>query len=86
MDHTINQSIFTVSVPKFDIKRFKGLVKLMGWTITSPEKTSEAKLHDPENGEFLNDETMRAIADSRNGENVKSYTSFDDFEKAMRAL
>ena len=36
---TINQQItpFTINIPKVDIKRFKGLAKVMGWTFEEVE-------------------------------------------------
>lgn len=87
METTLNQDTFTILVPKIDTKRFKGIVKAMGWTITSiSQSTEKTRLYDPESGDYLNDETMRAIEDSRKGIDVNSYASFDDFAKAMRAL
>ena len=45
------------------------------------------RLYDPETGEYLNDETMQAIEDVRSGkEPLISYSSFEDFKKAMREL
>ncbi|MBQ2440563.1 MAG: hypothetical protein II502_00045 [Paludibacteraceae bacterium] len=81
METSIDNKTFIVSVPKIDTKRFKGLVKLMGWTISE-----KAMLYDPETDQPLNDETMRVIEKARRGVDVTSYDSFDDFAKAMRAL
>ena len=87
MEAVVNQNSFVISVPKFDTKRLKGIVKAMGWTITPAAKAVEkVRLYDPESGEYLNDETMRAIEDSRKGIGVNSYASFEDFANAMRAL
>ena len=87
MEAVVNQNSFVISVPEFDTKRLKGIVKAMGWTITPTVKAVEkVRLYDPESGEYLNDETMRAIENSRKGIDVNSYASFDDFAKAMRAL
>ncbi len=81
MKTSIDNKTFIVSVPKIDAKRFKGLVKLMGWTIAE-----KPVVFDPETGQRLNDETMRVIEKARRGVDVTSYDSFDDFAKAMRAL
>ena len=52
--------------------------------VTAPHKP---RLYDPETGEYLNDETMQAIEDVRSGkEPLISYSSFEDFKKAMREL
>ena len=45
------------------------------------------RLYDPETGEYLHDKTMKAIEDVRSGKDKgTTYSSFEDFEKAMRAL
>ena len=45
------------------------------------------RLYDPETGEYLNDKTMKAIDGVRSGKDKgTTYSSFEDFEKAMRAL
>ena len=45
------------------------------------------RLYDPETGEYLNDKTMKAIEDVRSGKDKgTTYSSFEEFEKAMRAL
>ena len=49
-------------------------------------KTKRARLYDPETGEYLNDKTMKVIEDARQGKNIVTYGSFEDFEKAMRKL
>jgi hypothetical protein len=52
--------------------------------VTAPRKP---RLYDPETGEYLNEETMQAIEDVRSGkEPLISYSSFEDFKKAMREL
>ena len=82
---TLNQNHFMVSVPKIDTKKFKSLIKLMGWTVAPAKST--ARLYDPETGDYVNDETMQAIEDARSGQDQgTSYSSFEEFEKAMRAL
>ena len=81
-------STFTLTVPKADVSFFKTMAKKMGWMI-EPRKatTKKARLYDPETGEYLNDKTMKAIEDVRSGKDKgTAYASFEEFEKAMRAL
>ena len=52
-----------------------------------PKGKTKPRLYDPETGEYLNDETMKVIEDVRSGkEPLMSYSSFEDFKKAMREL
>ena len=81
---TLNQSVFSVYIPKVDTKKFKQLIKLMGWTI-APTK-EPARLYDPETGEYLNDETMRVIEDARQGKDIAFKGSFDEFKSWAEAL
>ena len=47
----------------------------------------QPRLFDPETGEELNAETMQTIQDVINGSDEgTTYDTFEDFEKAMRAL
>ena len=56
------------------------------WTYEMKEE-SKARLYDPETGEYLNDKTMKAIEDVCSGKDKgTTYASFEEFEKAMRAL
>ena len=67
-----------------DIK--KAISMLKGVTTVKKQKT-RPRLYDPETGEYLNDETMKVIEDVRSGkEPLMSYSSFEDFKKAMREL
>ena len=51
------------------------------------KQKTRPRLYDPETGEYLNDETMKVIEDVRSGkEPLMSYSSFEDFKKAMREL
>ena len=51
------------------------------------KEESKARLYDPETGEYLNDKTMKAIEDVCSGKDKgTTYASFEEFEKAMRAL
>ena len=68
-----------------DIK--KAISMLRGVTKVSQPKTSKKpRLYDPETGDYLNEETMKAIEETRKGIGVTTYETFEDFEKAMRAL
>lgn len=55
------ETIFTINIPKMDVKRFKGLAKAMGWTFEKVEDNYY------ESEQFYKDidEAERAIA---NGE------------------
>ena len=72
-----------------DIKKAISMLKGVDSVKTQNAKPQKAKpsLYDPETGEFLSEETMKVIEDVRSGkEQCTSYSSFDEFEKAMRAL
>ena len=79
----------TINIPNHEVSFFKKMVSKMGWTYEVKEETVAPKprLYDPETGEYLNDKTMKAIEDVRSGKDKgTTYSSFEDFEKAMRAL
>ena len=80
----------TINVPNREVSFFKKMIKKLGWTYTEVAVNSTAAkpvLYDPETGECLNDKTMKAIEDMRSGKDQGTiYESFEDFEKAMRAL
>lgn len=80
----LNQNVFSVSIPQVDTKKFKQLIKLMGWTIAPT--VQPARLYDPETGECLNDETMRVIEDARQGKDIAFKGSFDEFKSWAEAL
>lgn len=68
---TIQQeTIFTINIPKMDVKRFKGLAKAMGWTFEKVEDNYY------ESEQFYKDidEAERAIA---NGEG-KTVSNIDE--------
>ena len=61
--------------------------KWLGERILEPvKKARKAHVYDPETGEYLNDETVKAIEEARQGKGVVSYGSYEDFLKDMRAL
>ena len=47
------------------------------------EPKAKARLYDPETGEYLNDETMRAIEQAHKGIGVTRYDSVDDMFKSI---
>ena len=49
----------------------------------SPKSATKHRLYDPETGEYLNDETMKAIEDAHNGIGVTHYDSVDDMFKSV---
>lgn len=61
--------------------------KWLGERILEPvKKAQKARIYDPETGEYLNDETVKVIEETRQGKGVVSYDSYEDFLKEMRAL
>lgn len=65
----------------------KSLVGVEKVTTSRDVAVKKPRLYNLETGEHLNDKTMKAIEDVRNGKDKgKSYSSFEDFEKAMRSL
>lgn len=77
----------TINIPNKKVSFFKKLIKEMGWTYEVAEEKPKAILYDPETGDCLNEKTMKVIENVRNGkEKMKSYDSFEEFEKAMRTL
>ena len=81
---TLDQSVFSVSVPVVDTEKFKQLIKLMGWKFAKLKEP--ARLYDPLTGEYANEKTMKAIEDTRNGKNIAFTGSFDDFKSWAEAL
>ena len=80
----------TINIPNHKVGFFKKLITEMGWTYEVREEVqtkAKAHLYDPETGEYLNDETMKAIEDVRSGKDKgTTYATFEDFKKAMLAL
>ena len=82
----------TINIPNSKVSFFKKLIAEMGWTYEMKEETVAAKkkkprLYDPETGEYLNDETMKAIEDVRSGkEPVYEMKSMDEFKAWCEAL
>ena len=67
-----------------DIK--KAISMLKGVTKVKAQRP-KPRLYDPETGEYLNDETMKAIEAVRRGKDQgTTYGSFEEFKKAMMAL
>lgn len=80
----LNQSIFTVSIPTIDTKKFRQFVKLMGWTAKAVPTPTQ--LYDPESGEYVNEKTMRVIEDARQGKGIAFRGSIDEFKTWADAL
>lgn len=77
---TIDTRTFTVSIPAPETRRFKGMAKLMGWTILPGKAETKSRLYDPETGECLNEQTMKVIEDARKGEDIAFTGSFEEFK------
>ena len=85
----LQPGVLTVNIEDMSMVRDikKAISMLRGVTKVSQPKTSKKpRLYDPETGDYLNDETMKAIEETRKGIDVTTYETFEDFEKAMRAL
>lgn len=80
----LDQSIFTVSIPSIDTKKFKQFIKLMGWK--AKEAPTHTRLYDPECGKYLNYKTMQAIEDANAGKNIAFQGTLDEFKVWAEAL
>ena len=80
----LDRSVFTVSIPSIETKKFKQFIKLMGWTATAAP--ARARLYDPETGEYVNDETMQVIEDARRGKGIAFQGTMDEFKAWADAL
>lgn len=72
----------SLNIPKTDLTFFKTLAKKMGWVINKKSTPRKKRIYDPETGEYLNDETMKAIED----DSVAFSGSFEDFKKWAQNL
>ena len=72
----------SLNIPKTDLTFFKTLAKKMGWVINKKSTPRKKRLYDPETGEYLNDETMKAIED----DSVAFSGSFEDFQRWAQNL
>lgn len=80
----LDRSLFTVSIPSVETKKFKQFIKLMGWTATAAP--ARARLYDPETGDYVNDETMQVIEDARRGKGIAFQGTMDEFKAWADAL
>ena len=78
----LDRSLFTVSIPSIETKKFKQFIKLMGWTAAP----ARARLYDPETGDYVNDETMQVIEDARRGKGIAFQGTMDEFKAWADAL
>ena len=77
---------FLVSVPSFEAKRFKQLIKLMGWTTIAASEQRMKRLYDPETDEYVNEKTMQTIEKARQGKDIAFRGSIQDFKNWAEAL
>ena len=75
MEAALRQNTFTISVPRIDLRRFKGIAKAMGWDITPAPKLEEYDI--TKTAGF-----REAMDDVKNGR-VTEYASLKDFYKEM---
>lgn len=80
----LDQSIFTVSIPSIETKKFKQFIKLMGWKATAA--SARTCLYDPETGAYVNKKTITAIEDARKGKNIAFQGTLNDFKAWADAL
>ena len=78
---TVDDSVDISNVTRA-IKMLRGVTAIK----RARNTTKKACLYDPETGECLNEKTMSVIEDARQGKNLVTYSSFEEFEKAMRGL
>ena len=55
-------------------------------SVPTPKKARKAQLYDPETGEYLNDETMKCIEESREGKNIAFRGTLEEFHKWVESL
>ncbi len=75
MDAALRQETFTISIPKVDRRRFKGIVKAMGWNIAPVVQEEEFDV--TKTAGF-----KEAMEDVKHGR-VTRYDSLEDFYKEM---
>ena len=75
MDAALRQETFTISIPKVDRRRFKGIVKAMGWNIAPVVQEEEFDV--TKTAGF-----KEAMEDVKHGR-VTRYDSMDDFFKEL---
>ena len=75
MDAVLRQDTFSISVPRVDLKRFRGIVKAMGWSITPAPKAEEFDITQTEG-------FKEAMDDVKHGR-VTKYASAEDMFKQL---
>jgi hypothetical protein len=75
MNSALRQETFTISIPKVDRRRFKGIVKAMGWNIAPVVQEEEFDV--TKTAGF-----KEAMEDVKHG-SVTRYDSLKDFYKEM---
>ena len=72
---TVDDSVNISSITRA-IRMLRGVT-----SIKKAKTTSKARLYDPETGEQLNEETMKAIENARKGKGIAFTGSFEEFKK-----
>ena len=82
------EGILTVSISDISmLKDIKKAISMVKGVAKVKQQRRKPRLYDPETGEYLNDKTMKAIEDVRSGKDKGvTYSSFEEFERAMRSL
>ena len=75
METALRHDTFTISVPRIDLRRFKGIAKAMGWDISPAPKSKEYDI--TKTAGF-----REAMDDVKQGR-VTEYASLKDFYKEM---
>ena len=70
-----------------NIESLKRAIRMLrGVTSISRPRTPQARLYDPESGECLNDETMKAVEDGRKGKNLHKFDTFEDYLEYVKNI
>ncbi len=77
--------IFTLKVPKTEASFLRTMAKKMGWIIEK-KKASKKRLYDPETGDVLNENTMKAIEETIAEQNMTEVKSMDEYLKLVNNL
>jgi hypothetical protein len=81
-----NYGTYSVTIPPSETKRFKQLIHLMGWHYSLIPVKKQARLYDPETGDYLSEKTMKVIEDARQGKGIEHRGSAEDFKRWAEAL
>ena len=77
----------TFEVPNSKVSFVTRLMKELGMSVYRTETRQEPQaLFDPETGQYLNRETMKAIEEAEAGIGLEQYETVDDFMKMAEAI